>query len=61
MLELVGFCLHANLQLSQSIKVFQYAEKHNNEMLVAVETLHISLASRCFTTNLQDFLTIKQL
>ena len=54
-------CLHPNLQFTQKIKVFQYVEKHDNEMLIAVETLHVRLASRCFTTNVHDFLAVKKL
>ena len=59
MLELVSLSLHPYLQFTQGIEVFQYAEKHDDEMLVAVETLHIGLASRRIAANLHDFFAIE--
>ena len=45
--------------LAQGIKVFEYAEQHYHKMLVAVKTLHVSLASIRFATYLKNLLFVE--
>lgn len=58
MAELVCFSLHAYLKFTQGIKVFQDTEQHHDKMRIAVKTLHISLASLRFTTDLKNIIFI---
>ena len=57
--ELVSLRLHAYLKFAKRIKVFEYAEQHYHKMLVAVKTLHVSLASFRFATYLKNFLLVE--